>query len=104
MRLLERGDLKDISYVSYSLFRSSYNQIKYIRLRDAYVNEKNESIRKEILETITEEKLIAEKIFEIMCRHPEVGFEAANHYYYNKTSIMEKIINCNWLMDYYRGE
>ena len=50
---------------------------------------------------IEEEKEIAKKVYKIMCRHPEVGFEAANHYYYSKGMVMEKIINCNWLIEYY---
>lgn len=97
----EEGELSDISYISYSLFRASYNQVKFIRLRDAYIREANADIAKEIVDTVKEEKKVAEKVYEIMCRRPEVGFEAANHYYYSKGMLAEKIINCNWLIEYY---
>lgn len=102
MKLIEEGnELSDIAYVSYSLFRSSFNQTKFVRLRDKYIVEKNSETIKELIELIEEEKEIAKKVYKIMCRHPEVGFEAANHYYYSKGMVMEKIINCNWLIEYY---
>lgn len=102
MKLIEEGnELSDIAYVSYSLFRSSFNQTKFVRLRDKYIVEKNSETIKELIELIEEEKEIAKKVYKIMCRHPEVGFEATNHYYYSKGMVMEKIINCNWLIEYY---
>ena len=102
MKLLgEEGELSDISYISYSLFRASYNQVKFVRLRDEYLADNNAETAKALVEVIKEEKAVAEKVYEIMCRRPEVGFEAANHYYYSKGMIAEKIINCNWLIEYY---
>lgn len=97
----DEGELSDISYISYSLFRASYNQVKFVRLRDAYIADNNAETAKALVEVIKEEKAISEKVYEIMCRRPEVGFEAANHYYYSKGMIAEKIINCNWLIEYY---
>ncbi len=103
MKLLEdESELADISYISYSLFRSSYNQIKFVRLRDAYNKAESLELAQKLVETISEEKEIAQKVYEIMCRRPEVGFEAANHYYYSKGMIAEKVINCNWLIEKYR--
>ncbi|MBO4897484.1 MAG: hypothetical protein J5590_04215 [Clostridia bacterium] len=85
--------LYDIAYVSYSLFKSSYNQIRFIRLRDSIEN------RKELAAIVNSEKELAENVFEIMCRRPEVGFEAANHYYYSRQTMLEKIVNCTYLAD-----
>lgn len=100
---LERigGDILDISYISYSLFKSSYNQIRFIRLRDKFANDSLEKTRKDILEVIRNEKTLAEKVYRIMRRHPEVGFEAANHYYYSTDNVLEKLVNCQWLEEYY---
>lgn len=98
------GEIKDISYVSYSLFKSSYNQIRFVRLRDRYANEKSEETRREILDVIKNEKAVACKVYEIMRRCPEVGFEAANHYYYSADNVLEKIVNCQWLEEYYSEE
>ena len=37
---------------------------------------------------------LTEKGYEVMLRNACMGYEAANHYYYNRTALMEKIINC----------
>ena len=42
-------------------------------------------------------------MYKIMCRHPEVGYEAANHYYFSLDSLKEKVVNCNWLIEYYKN-
>ena len=96
------GEIKDISFVSYSLFRSSYDQIRFVRLRDKYEQEKTEELRKEILEIIKTEKELATTLYAIMCRRPSVGFEAANHYYFSADMVLEKIINCAFLEEYYK--
>ncbi|MBR5157472.1 MAG: hypothetical protein IKW59_06870 [Clostridia bacterium] len=96
-----KDELPDIAYVAYSLFRSSYHQIRFVRLRDKYLKSKNSDIKKEILTLVNDEKDIAEKVYKIMCRRPEVGFEAANHYYYSADMVLEKIINCESLLRFY---
>ncbi len=100
--LNENSEIYDISYVSYSLMRSSYNIINFVMLRDLYIKNGDDALRKEITEIVKEEKEIASKVYEIMTRRPEVGYEAANHYYFSKTSLMEKVINCDWLLEYYK--
>ena len=102
LALLEKGtELYDISYVSYSLLRSSYNITEFIMLRDKYLESGDEKIKPEIVKLLEEEKEIASKVYEIMTRRPEVGYEAANHYYFSQASLMEKVINCAWLTEYY---
>lgn len=96
------GEIKDIAYVSYSLFKSSYNQVRFVRLRDRYAQDKSEQLRKEILEVVKSEKQLATEVYAIMRRCPEVGFEAANHYYYSADAVLEKIVNCAWLEEYYK--
>ena len=98
------GEILDIAYVSYSLFKSSYNQIRFVRLRDKLAADKCEETRKAILETVNNEKQLAENVYRIMRRRPEVGFEAANHYYYSSDNVLEKIVNCQWLEEYYNEE
>ena len=96
-----KSEINDMSYVGYSLFKSSYNQIRFIRLRSEYEKNKADDIKTELKNIVKSEKEIAQKIYEIMCRRPSVGFEAANHYYFNRQMIMEKIINCDYLLDLY---
>lgn len=98
------GELSDIAYIGYSLFRSSYHQIRFIRLRTKYLQQPSETLCRELTDVISAEKKLAERVYKIMKRRPEVGFEAANHYYYSTGMILEKIINCHALLAQYRGE
>lgn len=99
----DEKDLCNISYVSYSLFRSSYNQIRFIRLRDSILSSASDELIKEIIEVIKEEMKLAKEIYKIMCLMPEIGYEAANHYYFSLDNIKEKLINCGFLIEYYEN-
>ena len=99
----EEQDLYNISFVSYSLFRSSYNQVKFIRLRDSYIKTESNELIKEIIEMVREERKLAKEVYKIMCLMPEIGYEAANHYYFSLDNMKEKILNCDFLIEYYEG-
>jgi hypothetical protein len=45
-------EFADVAYVSYMLFQSSYNQIRFIRLRDSFRTEPTEEVREEILKIL----------------------------------------------------
>ena len=98
---LDGSEISDMAYISYSLFKSSYNQIRFIRLRDEYNKTKSDELKKQLCDIALDEREIASKVYEIMCRRPSVGFEAANHYYFNRQMIIEKVVNCDWLIKLY---
>ena len=98
----EEGELSDIAYISYMLFKSSYNQIRFIRLRDAYLENGSEALRAQLRAIVEDERELAAKTYEIMCLRPAVGFEAANHYYFNRQMLLEKLVNCDWLLELYK--
>ncbi len=37
-----------------------------------------------------------------MNKNVAIGYEAANHYYFSKGQIVEKIVNCEYLIDVFR--
>lgn len=92
------GELRDIAVAGYIQFRSSYHQIRFIRLRDAF-HTGDESCRGEILSILQEEERLAREMHKIMLRRPAVGFEAANHYYISVGMIEEKLVNLAYLME-----
>jgi hypothetical protein len=96
---LRQCELTDISKACYIIFKSSYNQIRFIRARDKYLAGYNEKSRNEMMEILMEEMQLAIDKYRIMLRNPTIGYEAANHYYYNRSMIMEKIISCIYLLD-----
>ena len=47
---------------------------------------------------VEEEKKLAKIAYEIMVRDNTVGYEPANHYYFNKGLIIEKYLNCDYII------
>lgn len=37
----------------------------------------------------------------LMNKNPSIGFEAANHYYFSRFGICEKVVNCDYLLEKY---
>ena len=78
---------------AYCQFQSSLNQIRFYRAREAG----NTAAMKENAE---KELALTQKMLALMNRDASIGFEAANHYYYSKGNLAEKIINCQYVIDY----
>ncbi len=85
-------EFKDMALYGYSLFKGALNQIRYYILRD---NAPDKAAMDEIVKS---EKELAIMAYEIMLRNSAVGYEAANHYYVTRTSFIEKVINCDYLL------
>lgn len=81
---------------AYCLFKSSLNQIRFIRARDENRMEDAVCIAREELET-------AKEMLTLMNKNAAIGFEAANHYYFSKGQLAEKILNCNYIIRQFGG-
>ena len=77
---------------AYCLFKSSLNQIRFIRARDAGKHTDAVNAAKAELET-------AQKMLCLINKNAAIGYEAANHYYFSKGQIAEKIVNCQRMID-----
>ena len=86
-------EFKDMAVYSYTLFKASLNQISFYNIRNS--NGDKEKMK----EIVRNEKQLALTALEIMLRNSAVGYEAANHYYVTRSSLMEKVINCEWLLE-----
>jgi len=86
-------EFKDMATYGYTLFKASLNQIRYYLLRDG------EPCREKMDELVKSDKELALMAYEIMLRNSAVGYEAANHYYVTRTSFMEKVVNCDYLLN-----
>jgi len=85
-------EFKDMAFYGYTLFKGALNQIRYYRLRD----ENPDKAKMDAL--VRSEKELALMAYEIMLRNSAVGYEAANHYYVTRTSFVEKVVNCDYLL------
>ena len=76
---------------AYCLYASSLSQIRFIRARDRGDRETMRTCVKEEIET-------ARTMLELMNKDASIGFEAANHYYFSKGQLAEKIVSCEHLL------
>lgn len=101
LEALPECELKDMAFVGYSLFKASYNQIRFVRARDKFSASNDDDIKKELISILDDEAELTEKVYRIMLRNPSVGYEAANHYYYSRGMLAEKMVNCEYLKTLY---
>lgn len=83
-------------------FKSTANQIQFIMARDSIIKEGFEQKKIEakiIKEIATDEKQFARQMYRISKEDSRVGFEASNHYYYFPLDFVEKVINCEYILD-----
>ena len=85
-------EFKDMAVYGYTLFKASLNQIRYYMLRDGKPD------KSEMDKLVQSDKELALMAYKIMLRNSSVGYEAANHYYVTRTSFMEKVVNCDYLL------
>lgn len=86
------SDLMNVAEAAYCHFRSTYLQIRFVRLRNA-------GDKQTILRILNEEIELAGRLFEVVMRDSRIGFEASNHYYYTIADLKEKILNCEFIID-----
>lgn len=79
---------------AYCLFKSSLDQIRFIRARD-------EGRYADAIELAESEERTARLMLEQMNKNAAIGYEAANHYYFSKGQIVEKILNCRQVAEYF---
>ncbi|MBR7132309.1 MAG: hypothetical protein IKD04_02130 [Clostridia bacterium] len=90
-------DYKQVAHGGYLLFYSSYLQTEFIMNR--------EGTDYEYLAYIAEEESRAAKqMYDLMVKNSTIGYEAANHYYFYKCQLAEKVICCEYLLEKYRGK
>ena len=91
-------DAKDetalMARATYCLFKSTLDQIRFVRARDESRYADMVALAKSELET-------AKRMLSLMNENAAIGYEAANHYYFSKGQLIEKILNCNYLIDTY---
>ena len=84
--MLSKDDKSEIAIMAkaaYCLFKSSLNQIRFIRAR-------NEGRFADAVKEAENELNIAKEMLKLMNQNVAIGYEAANHYYFSKGQIAEK--------------
>jgi hypothetical protein len=95
-------------------FDSVANQIQFVLSRNALLSDKLSVSEREakislIKEIVSDEISNAKRLFTLTREDPRIGFEASNHYYYLPLDLVEKVINCEhilnvWLPQWSKGK
>ncbi|MBN2329496.1 MAG: hypothetical protein JXR73_20310 [Candidatus Omnitrophica bacterium] len=88
-------------------FQSTANQIRFCIIRNDLLDktkklsgeERSERIGK--LKNLLEKEIeAARRLFVLARRDSRIGFEASNHYYYVPADLMEKVVNCRYILEH----
>ena len=88
---LPQSEMEIMAVAAYCLFKSSLNQFRFYLARE-------KGDKKAMLKQTKEELVCARQMLDMMNLNAAIGFEAANHYYYSKGCLLEKIVNCNYII------
>ncbi len=98
-----RGDLGVARAVGLH-FDSVANQIQFVLARNALLSGKLSASERDaktrlIREIAADEIDNAKRLFTLTRQDPRIGFEASNHYYYLPLDLVEKVINCEYILN-----
>ncbi len=85
-------------------FRSVANQIRFILARNALLSGSRKDTERQapidaIKRIAADEIQNAKRLFTLVCQDSRIGFEASNHYYYLPLDLVEKVVNCEHVLN-----
>jgi hypothetical protein len=89
-------------------FQSVANQTRFILARDALANpsdalspEQRHRLRVEIKQRLESEIVLARHLFTLTREDSRIGFEPSCQYFYLPLDLVEKVVNCRWLLGHF---
>jgi hypothetical protein len=90
-------------------FQSVANQARFVRARDALAAlsgatsaEEVRCLRAEIRRCLESEISLAQRLLPIVQADSRIGFEPSCQYFYLPLDLVEKVVNCRWLLEQYK--
>jgi hypothetical protein len=100
-----QGDLR-LAQAAAINFQSVANQTRFILARDALAkpsgtmsSEERHRLRFEIRRYLESEIVLARRLFTLVREDSRIGFEPSCQYFYLPLDLVEKIVNCRWLLE-----
>ena len=89
-------------------FQSVANQARFVLARDALAKPSNtlslqqrRRLRVEIKRLLESEIVLARQLFTLVREDSRIGFEPSCHYFYLPLDLVEKVVNCRWLLRHF---
>jgi hypothetical protein len=99
-----RADLR-LARAAANHFQSVANQARFVLARDALADptktpgdEERSRLRAEIKRCLESEIVLARELFTLTREDSRIGFEPSCQYFYLPLDLVEKVINCRWLL------
>ena len=95
LKMIPEGEKSEAAVMAravYCLFRSSLNQLRFIKARD-------DGRRGDAVKAAKDELKTTLKMLSLMNENAAIGYEASNHYYFSKGQLAEKAVNCHYVID-----
>ena len=88
----------------YLHFASVANQVRFVLARDALSqpdigDKQRQQLRKHIRQLAERESSLARDLFVVTSRDSRIGYEASNHYFYVPLDLVEKVVNCDFIIN-----
>ena len=87
-------DLTTIARACYCHFKSTLNHLEFVYYRDKGEKDKLPAI-------IRNERDLTLNLLELQKQDDRIGFESSNHYFYYCNELIEKIVCCDALLEYF---
>lgn len=87
-------EICDAAESAYCQFRAVYLQTRFIRIRDGRIDGNIDDV-------VDEEEEITIRCANVAAHNSCIGYESANHYYFNRVLLMEKIVCCEYVKEYF---
>ncbi len=86
-------------------FQAVANQSRFIAARDALADpaavrspEQQVALRKQMREAVESEIALAQELYRLVKEDSRIGFEPSCQYFYLPLDLVEKVVNCRWLL------
>ncbi len=86
------------------VYGSTADQVKFVQLRDRLLDPKTTdtdraAVKKQMIAICRNEIERAGQMYRLTKEDSRIGFESTNHYWYVPIDLVEKIINCRWIIE-----
>ena len=92
-------------------FRAVANQARFVLARDTLTASasllpvfERRRLQAEVRRCLESEIALARRLFSLAREDSRIGFEPSCHYFYLPLDLVEKVVNCRWLLEQFQGE
>jgi hypothetical protein len=94
-----------VANAAYLYFQSVANQTRFVLARDALASatppfspDQQRQYVEKIHEIVRHELSLAQRMYSLTRLHSYIGYEAASQYFYLPLDLVEKAVNCQWIL------